>query len=230
MATETLYCSPQDVSRVLANGTVFDDNTTPTSEDVREMIRESMDRIDSDTGRAFRTRYSGTATGRDTTAKYEYFNIPDVRRYRWSTGIPIKLPHPDLVTLSSGSGDAFEVWNGSSYDDWLSTKTEGRASDYWLDYTIGKLYLLSPFNFFLEKALRLKYRYGATTVPYDIRKACAILVAINIIRSDDRSAVLAETGDPTRMTHDLRISNWMGEYNRTIRRYASITVLHPLPK
>ncbi len=121
--------------------------------------------------------------------------------------------------------DKLEVWNGSSYSDWLDDKTEGRANDYWMDEEQGVLYLRYYFPYFTKKAVRMTYRYGESSVPNDILKATALIAAIKVLESDDRSSVMAETGDPTRITYDSRVSKWQKEVDRIIRNHTELRVI-----
>lgn len=121
--------------------------------------------------------------------------------------------------------DKLEVWTGSSYSDWLDDKTEGRANDYWMDEEEGVLYLRYHFPYFTKKAVRMTYRYGESTVPNDIKEAAAMMAAIKVLESDDRSAVMAETGDPTRIVYDNRIRNWQREIDRIIRNRTELRAI-----
>lgn len=164
------------------------------------------DYIDKKTGHAWRT----------VTVTNEYHDIPE--QYDRHVGRRISLYHRTITTLASGT-DKIEVWDGSSWVEWVANKTEGRESDYWVDYEEGIIYLMAAFTFHKKKAVRVTYRYGESSVPDDIKHACALLVAAQIISSDDRSNMLAETGDPTRMAYDTRASRWKGKAEDILANY-----------
>jgi hypothetical protein len=202
------YCTSTDVMRIMQIATPSG-VTKPTDDQIEDYIAEVEDEIDRFTGHSWRTRYSQSTTGQDTSSpEYEYYDVPQARRYNFSTGWTIYLKHRFIKTFSAAAGDAIEIWNGSSWDDWLGGRTEGRANDYWVDYAKGALNIRLWIAFHITQAVRVKYRYGEAKVPYDVREACAMLVASRIIPSDDRSMALPETGDSTRMTHKDRSQDW----------------------
>ena len=71
----------------------------------------------------------------------------------------------------------------------------------------------------------MSYRYGETTVPADIQRACAMMAAINLLRSEDRASNINETGDPTRLPYDPRIAGMQAEINRILRNRTEIPVI-----
>lgn len=214
--TGTDYCGIADVERIM-QGTSFSATTTPTDSQVLYFINAAEDEIDDYTNHAWRTRYSGTLSGSDTTSKYEYYDIPDmwVGQGYW-TGYRLKLKHRKIKDFSNGEGDALEIWNGSNWVDWITTKTEGRANDFWVNYQDGFLYLRLFYPFHKIQAIRIKYRYGETVVPRHIQEATALIASSEILASDDRSMVVAETGDPTRQTHLDRVQQWKARANKIL--------------
>lgn len=203
------YCQATDVKRILQSAG-FSTSSSPTQAEIEKNIESVQDFIDKKTNRTWLT------AGRTITN--EYYDISRIR-YDVSTGLSIYLKKRFIKTLDSEEGDKIEIWNGSAYEDYVTTKTESRASDFWLDYETGILYLKSFYNVHFIKALRMTYRYGEDSVPNDIRDATALFVASRIITSDDRTMLLAETGDPTRMTHDDRAGRWFSEAMRLIHNY-----------
>lgn len=208
------YCDETDVEKILGKPAgFFGVGTTPLKTEVNEMIEEVEDEINAITNHSWKS----------ITVTEEYYDIPYLRFRRWNTGIPIKLRHRDITTL--GGSDKVEVWNGSSYDDYVATKVEDRASDFWLDYTKGWLFLKSyPSYYRRDLALRMTYRYGATGAINPIKTATALMVAIKILQSDDKTMTLNETGDPTRLPYDPRISQWKARANRILSIYKEIRV------
>ena len=160
-------------------------------------INQAEDWIDTYTHHAWRT----------IGVTNEYYDIPEIP-YNYSTGLPIFLRHRAIKTFDTLQSDKLEIWNGSEWIDWIATRTEGRNKDYWGDLEQGVIYIRQPFAYHTKKAIRLSYRYGETTVPADVRDACALIAAAQILESDDRSMVVNETGDVTRMSHDKRVENW----------------------
>ena len=221
MAVE--YCAVTDVQRMLAVATPYSGSTNPTTTQVESFINEAEDTIDQQTQHAWRT----------VTVSNEFYDFPtQVSTYARGlsgsrggiNGIPIHLRHRKITTFASGT-DKLEVWDGSSYVDWIATKTEGRADDFWIDQEQGILYIRYYYPYFIKKAIRLTYRYGESTVPNDIQQATAMMAAIKIIMSDDRSHNVIETGDPTRQNYDQRISKWQADINRILRNRTELFVV-----
>lgn len=167
----------------------FDGTTKPTVWEVAEIIREVEARIEQETGHAWTERYAYDA---NDSNDYEPHHLN--HEYRNLSGIPIYLAHRHVRTLTAGSGDSLQVFDGSSWVEWLGTYTEGRANDFWLDYRQGTLFLRTYIYRNRPWGVRIRYRYGEQTVPEDIKKAATLLTCAEIARMDDRAAVLPEAG------------------------------------
>lgn len=103
------------------------------------------------------------------------------------------------------NGDALGVWNGDSYDDYLSSPfIEGKPNDFWVDYDAGILYVAKPPVDYHE-GIRIKYRYGDAYVPQDIKRASTLMAAIDLIQSDDRSVILPTGGDHVAFADKIKI-------------------------
>lgn len=188
------YTDPDMVSSYL-NLKNFNMTEKPTISRIAELISRSEDMIDFRTGHSWRTRYSGTESGQNTTANYEYYNVEHQHKYQ--TGIPIFLKHRMVRSLASASGDAFYVFQGSGaqaadWEDWLGTKTEGRDQDYWLDYDKGVLFLRWHFTKPVPMKVAIKYRYGGSTVNKLVEDICIKMVLTDISEGEDRSAMIPE--------------------------------------
>ena len=174
----------------------FSTNTKPTKEEVEEMINESEDIIDTETMHGWREI--------TVTNETHHLNYPS---YHYRDGSTVKLIHRNIRTLSSGSGDKIEIWNGSDYVDYLATKVEGRNKDYWVNYEQGMIFI-KAYPAYLPRTFgaRITYRYGETTVPNDIKRACVLLTAIQLLQSEDRSVLLPE--GTNNISYDKKIDNW----------------------
>ena len=151
----------------------------------------------------FTTAMATSSTGTPVVTACDYTYIAFVTSATSDTAAAGDFIFDDLKLLSYG--DALEVWENNAYVDYLATKTEGRANDYWLNYEKGVLYIFDlPSR--KENAVRIKYRYGGTTVPLDIERACTLMTAIDLVTSDDRS-VLLPSGDNSalRMSEKIEV-------------------------
>lgn len=208
--TGALYCTASDIQRNLGKAIKFSTTSNPTLEQVEDFIEEAQEEINLFTRRSWKQE----------EVTDEYYNLPLDGDYEYNLGLPIYLKRRYLRDFSSTAGDKIEVWNGSDYANWVTAKTEGRGNDWWLDNIQGVLYLKMFYRYIRKKAVRLTYRYGEQTVPADIRKACALMAAIRILSTDDRSMALTETGDPTRQDYSGRISKMQSEVDRIIANNA----------
>ncbi len=165
VSSETVYSAPELISSMLrlitpANGErlVFSVSSDPTLSEVQNWIHEAEDYIDHKTGHAWRV----------VSISNEYHD----------TGDSIRLKHRSIRSMVSGV-DKIEIWDGTSWIDYVATKTEDRASDFWIDYTNGIIYFVTSITFYKQGA-RISYRYGDTSVPKDIQEVATKLAARNI--------------------------------------------------
>ena len=178
------YCSAADVAAFLQfnQTTGFSTSTKPTQAQVEMLINAAEDYVDTMTNRAWRAV---------AISDWEYYDL--IFQYRLETGLPVYLKHRAIRALVAASGDAFEVWNGSTWDNWLVGEVEGRANDYWFDYAQGILYMRAGAFGRGALKVRIKYRYGETTVNGMVKLAAIKLTAADIVTGmDGRSIVLPE--------------------------------------
>ncbi len=202
---EPTYTTVVKVSKFLGLRTTLTTSTTPTIEEVEEVISEVEDEIDYRTGHAWRTRYSGTTSGEDETAKYEYYDV--LFDYEYQTGRPIYLKHRKVLTFDSDSGDRLEIWNGANWDDWVSDKSEGRGNDFWIDYEMGKLFIKARYSVKGGMRCRMKYRYGEQAVNRMVGGIAKKMVAIELMTGDS-SSVIVQEGANNVLTNGERIALW----------------------
>ena len=190
----------------------FTDSTTPTLDKVIFLINAAEDFVDTTTHHAWRTK----------TVTEETYDI-DNKPYMYGTGRAIYLMHRKVKTFSTSLGDKIEIWNGSSWEDWGVTHTEGRGSDWWIDYQFGVLYLRLPFAPYIEKSIRLTYRYGEDTVPWDIQLAATKFVARELLYSEDRTFLLPEGS--SQITWGEKLREWERDINRIMNNHVEWSIV-----
>jgi len=136
------YTTPEKVRKFLGKSSSFSGSTTPTLEQVENLIRAKQWEIERRTGRAWRKKQSGVEYPMD---RYTDQNVDDV----------VHLAHNDVLEITT-----LENFNGSSWEDWLTNKTEGRADDYWVEYDNGKIHAPIGFGKY-DRGLKIQYYYGA---------------------------------------------------------------------
>lgn len=207
LTTEPTYCTHPHVARVLNKPiNYFESSSVPDIESVNQFIMEAEEQVDRDTQTAYRTR----------KVTNEYKTIDRNEPYHFQTGYRVKLNFKFIKQFDTAQGDKLEVWNGQEYVDYITTKTEGRGNDYWLDYESGILYIRGLFLGLREKNVRVTYRYGQDVVPKNIQLATALQVAIMLLVNEDNSFILNETGETRNMGYDQRISTYKNRYNRIV--------------
>ena len=180
-ATVNEYCSASDVNSFLQLPDDFSSSTNPKLAEVESLIDMNQDLIDREIGHAFRT-----------TTAIETFDLKSPQ-YDLRDGYRINLSNRKVKDLDSGQSDVLTVWDGSTDLDYLANKTEGRNNDFWFNYDLGILHI-KHFGFSRPRFLsvNITYRFGEAAVPNDIKKACILLTAMDIVHSDDRSVLIPE--------------------------------------
>ena len=214
----TTYCTVDDVRRILQTEFKFITDTMPTLNMVEDAINFAEDDIDHTTQHSWRT----------VRVTNEFYDIPTGSARApvdYGANLQIYLRHRSVETLDTNSGDKLEVWTGSEYEDWTITRTEGRENDFWLDNEQGILFIRHFYPYFTRKAIRLTYRYGDSVIPKDIRDITAMIAAIQFLENDDRSGMLAETGDPTRLSYADRIDRMQKRIDKIIKNRTELFVV-----
>ena len=209
------YCTSNDVARLLqVDEFGGDEATKPSLRDVEEWILEAQDDIDSQTHNAWRT--VTTSDEMHTVTQMQY--VP-------GSGYPIYLKHRHIKTLSTSDGDKIEIWDGSTWTDWVASSdyTEGRAEDYWVDYVNGILWMRNLVSYYSVNGARLTYRFGHTTVTKDIRRATSMMVAISVLETQDRTIILPE-GNSKAVPFTSRINRYQEKVNNILDRHSEVLV------
>jgi len=206
----TYYCTADQVAQFLQRN-VFSTTTSPKKQVVEDIINRKEDYIDYETGHAWR----------ETTITEEYI---DNVAYQRGIGTRIDLNHRKIRDLNSGT-DKLEIWNGSSYVDYISTKTEGRNNDYFIDQTNGVFYLCNWVQIY-PKGVRATYRYGDSSVAKQIEDACIKLTAIDVLSMLDDVVNFVDDGGTNRPTHDRRISIWQDDVNEILASLKEFRVVN----
>lgn len=211
------YCADTDVQLVLGSATAFSASTNPTATQVNSMILQAEDHIDRLTNHAWKEK----------TITNEFYNLDVNAAYNVGAGIRIKLRHRKIKTLDSNEGDKVEIWDGSAYEDYLVTRTQGRASDFWIDPEQGVLWLKLRHFSSVKNIIRMSYRYGESTVPYDIQEATAQYVAMKILLNEDKGFYLNENGDNRNMVYSSRYDRLKSTFEKTIHNRTELNIFGP---
>lgn len=196
-------------------------DTKPAIWEVEEMIARKQDEIDFRTAHAWRTRYSMGISGTETASPdYEYHSLRLENEI--NAGIPVFLDHRKVMGFDSTKGDVLELYDGQDYTDYLADKTQGRNDDWWLDNANGKLYIRDVVRTSRQWTVRVKYRYGEATVPGDIEELCILMVAVDLIMSNDRTSLVPQSAEGVSL--ESRLAKYQTRINDIISQRKEIVV------
>lgn len=189
----------------------FDGTTTPTSTVVETIITRKEDKIDSKTGHAWRT----------VTVTDEYIDPTSI--YVYGTGIRLDLSHRQITQFASGT-DKLEIWNGNEWLDYVANKTEGRNSDYWIDYTNGVIYITNRSSVYAH-GIRVTYRYGESVVSGTVEEACTKMAAIDVLAAYEQNLVFTDDGGTHKPNIQQRIDLWKEDVSEILSNLQEYNIL-----
>lgn len=176
----------------------FSTITTPTTATVESYIGYAESEIE---------RITGTAWKAVSISN-------EIHKMRHKSGCSMyQKPYVELdyrpVRSFTITTDKIEVWNGSSWVDWVATKTEGRDKDYWVDYAEGRIYFAKSFPMIgWEEGVRVTYRYGESTVAGWVEELATMMAAVRVLEADMGVTISNEGGGSDSvpvLTQDSRI-------------------------
>lgn len=206
-ARANYYTTPKKVKKYLQLTNDFSDSTKPSLNTIMDWIFEAEDEVDGECKHAFR----------ETTVTNEYHDYPYHFTYLWGF-IPIYLNNRKIKTLDTDEGDKIELFDGSSWIDYVTEKTEGRNDDFWMDYNNGILYVRKGYMIIRRKAIRLTYRFGEDTIPNDIKKVATRMVVKEFYINEDRSNMLPE-GESQNLSYSRKIELIDKQINIILNRH-----------
>jgi hypothetical protein len=196
----------------------IDSIKNPTKTTIEEMIEEAEVDIEKECGRAWREI---------TVSEYEYheFTFRDYkkgRRTRYGrTEYVIKTNFDDIRSVTT-----LEILtNNDEWTDLIATGTAGSTpydttGDYFVQQPEGRIYLLKQLPIKGEDNIRIKYTYGRSVVPKDIRKACIMIAASQVIDYLPDMFIKAE-GESGGISYMQLQNRWEKATKRILDRYDS---------
>jgi len=197
----------------------FGEDSSPTKAQVEQIISAMEDYVD---------RYTRHAWREKSTNGYEYHKMRRATwRAWWYLGTGVYLRHRKVRQLDPDEGDSLQVFNGTEWEEWLGVKTEAENGDFWLDYDNGILYIRRIWWLWFPRGyiLRIKYRYGETSVPEAIRMATTLLVAAQLVESGDYVFLLPEGAGQGAITAREKIEMWRTQAHEILDRYTEVYVV-----
>ena len=186
-----IYCTASQVAEFLQVDN-FSGSTTPTSTVVESFIEMSQERVNQLTDHAWNDNAATRGSVTD-----ERVRIQKVRANVINSRGRIQLRHFPILALDNGQGDALNVWNGSSYHEYLANETGSNSvtdsvnKAWWVDTQRGIVYIdnyatLNMLNSSPQGVdAYVTYRYATATTPEDIKLATIYFTAATIAMNDD---------------------------------------------
>lgn len=213
------YCTPREVASFMGR-TNFTDSTNPTRFEVEDIIDTVTKEIEKYTTHAWR-KLRVSNEYHDVRLQDRYGGYGRYS-YDYSTRIVAYLKNRNLRAFTSGV-TKIEVWDGSSWVDFVTTYTEGRANDYWINYERGIIYFVNRYPLWNRSNVRLTYDYGETTIPPDIKRAAILLVASYIIGGkEDINIVYPASTMGSVLDPRERWEKWREEAYKLLQRYKEV--------
>lgn len=207
-----VYCTAEDVAKFCnilneeGERAVFGTNPkVPTGEEVEELIDIAEEYIQDRCGNCWGTTF---------------IQIFDEMHDFWCDYLEcaVHLKYPNIATFTT-PGDKIEAWMGNEWKDWVADYTEGRASDYYVDYKLGKIWFINRKPPRGLQRLRITYRYnGGSTVPGAIKMATALYVGVLLTNSEVVDVLFPE-GAGQDMGRNTMVSRWEKNIDELLKRY-----------
>jgi len=199
--TFTLTLGVGEYTFVLTEGTDFYDSFGPKTT-VRQICSAVNEVYPFDTAQFTNetAAKSITATGNSAINISDFFYaVPDSENGK-NVIITSLLPGDDgavcTIAQSFGSSTSF-----------VDNEDQRRLGDYWTIGHEGKLFFLKNYPYIKNHSVRVTYVSGDRRVPATIHEAATKLVAAEVIRHDDNSILIADTGSniDLQSKHDILI-------------------------
>jgi len=218
-STDEFYCTPREVASFMGRP-AFTDTTNPTRYEVEQIIKDVCDQVDEKTHNTWRkTRVTNETHDVRIQDRYQGYGAYP---YDYSTRIALYLKHRDIRPFVSGT-NKIEVWDGSTWVDFITTYTEGRAQDYWINYERGIIYFVNHYPLRQRSNVRVTYDYGKTSVEGDIRMATILLTAAYIIGGkEDLNVVYPQNVMGSVLDTKDRWEKWIEQADKRLNKHEQI--------
>ena len=176
------YAQVNDVEQFIGLGLdYFSPKTNPTDSALSKLISYNESEIDDFINTSFQPH--------TITEEFQDLNRNSMDYDGYVPIWPKKRP-----LLTKDATWKIENFDGSNYTDFVTTKTEGRGNDYYIDYNKNIIYI-RPIAFG-DHYLRLTYTWGKSTIPGDITKLTILKTALNLVDNDDFASNLRVGDQP----------------------------------
>lgn len=168
----TTLCSAADVAGYL--GLTLSASSKPTDTQVEAWINRVEQDIYTRTGRYFTTGSYKQVTNETKDMNYVY---------NYGLGVRINLLYRNTVTFDYAQGDRIQFWNGSNWQDILTSGNSQLGTEITQDTKNGWVFLKGHlYTSVRVNRFRFTYRYGETVIPEDIKSAAIYMTVYHLLR------------------------------------------------
>ncbi len=218
-----IYCTADEVAEFLqledsaGNRLTLDETTFPRKSEVEKRIAKAEKFFDRKIGHAWTSRTV-------TDELYSFYPYRYFRRRGYYLGVPVSLSHRKIRNPLIEGTDYINVWNGSEWIDYIATKTEGRAKDFWFDYELGIIYF-KLWPVIGENTIKLTYVYGDTSVPEEVRDVTIQKATIDLLSTEDFAGFIGEGSGIEGLKIPEKIKLWQDDINEFIASNAEFKTI-----
>lgn len=171
---------------------------------INEVFPQKTAQFTGETSAKSKTATSGSLTRNISDFFYASTDTEDSSKVIISSLLPGDDGSDCTITVSAGSKTNF-----------TDNQDQRRLGDYWTINSEGKIFFLKNYPFVQNHSCRVTYVSGDRRVPGVIHDAATKLVAAEIIRHDDNSILIAETGSniDLKTKHDILVKEAMETLN-----------------
>ncbi len=163
---------------------------------INEVFPQDTAQFTGETAAKSKTATSGSLTRNVSDFFYATAHSEDSKKVIISSLLPGDDGSDCTISSTSGSHAAF-----------TDNQEQGRNDDFWMITSEGKIFFRNEYPFVASHGCRVTYVSGDSRVPSWVHETATKLVAAEVIRHDDNSILISETGSniDLKAKHDILV-------------------------
>jgi len=163
---------------------------------INEVFPQDTAQFTGETAAKSKTATSGNLTRNVSDFFYATAHSEDSKKVIISSLLPGDDGSDCTISSTSGSHAAF-----------TDNQEQGRNDDFWMITSEGKIFFRNEYPFVASHGCRVTYVSGDSRVPSWVHETATKLVAAEVIRHDDNSILISETGSniDLKAKHDILV-------------------------
>jgi hypothetical protein len=182
------------------------DNLYGNSTMAQEIVSLINERYPSETGEITSATEAKSLKDNNNSGTTHYGNISKFFYASTDPSDGTKVNIASLLGGDDGTNCTIEVsGSGLSKTDFTDKETQKRLGDWWKINREGKIFFRQNFPYMENNSVKVTYTAGSGRVPAVISDAATKLVAVELLRHNDQTVMIAETGSQIdiKTKHDL---------------------------